>query len=174
MEKIKWRLSIKSGIELVEPNENLCAAYLKKSENSLRAAASLKDNREWEISSSYYAMYFALYAIMARIGIKCENHSCTIEFMKKYLSGHFTEEEQTLLKESMEARVDAQYYSDRPADEKLYRDMTSKAPRFLAKCREVIQKIKGTEMNSIRDELTGLKMQQEKRQPAKAGSDTYV
>lgn len=32
MENIKWCLHVENGIELVEPNENLSKAYLKKSE----------------------------------------------------------------------------------------------------------------------------------------------
>ncbi len=42
MEKIKWCLKIKNGIELVEPNDNLSKVYLEKSESALRAAAVLK------------------------------------------------------------------------------------------------------------------------------------
>jgi len=33
---------------------------------------------EWTISTSYYAKYFAIYALLSRIGIKCEIHDCTI------------------------------------------------------------------------------------------------
>lgn len=69
MEKIKWCLCIKNGIELVEPNNNLSKTYILKSETALKAAASLKDNKEWEISSSYYSMYFALYSILMKIGV---------------------------------------------------------------------------------------------------------
>ena len=41
MEKIRWCLKAKKGIELVDPNDNLSKVYLKKSEDALRAAASL-------------------------------------------------------------------------------------------------------------------------------------
>ena len=68
MDKIRWCLEAKNGIELVEPSEHLAVAYLKKAEGSLKAAASLKDNRDWEISSCYYAMYFSLYAILMKSG----------------------------------------------------------------------------------------------------------
>ena len=71
MDKIKWCLTAKNGLELIEPNENLAKAYLKKAEDVLRAATVLKDNKDWEISSSYYTMYFSLYAILMKIGIKC-------------------------------------------------------------------------------------------------------
>ncbi len=75
MEKIKWCMKLKNGIGIIEPNDNLCSAYIKKSETALQAASALNDNMEWQISSCYYAMYFSLYALMMKIGVKCENHS---------------------------------------------------------------------------------------------------
>lgn len=156
MEKIKWCLCIKNGIELVEPNENLSKAYVGKSESALKAAASLGDNKEWKISSSYYAMYFALYSILMKIGIKCENHSCTIEFMKEFLKNYFSTKDIILLQKSMEARIDTQYYSDRPVDEKQYHAMITAAPKFLAKCKEALLKISENEVNSIRNRITEL------------------
>ena len=36
MDKIKWCLKQKNGLELVEPNEELAKAYIKKAEDSLR------------------------------------------------------------------------------------------------------------------------------------------
>ena len=56
MNKIRWCLKQKNGLELIEPNEELKDAYLKKAEDSLRATASLKGNKDWEISSSYYTI----------------------------------------------------------------------------------------------------------------------
>lgn len=113
MNKIEWCLKQKNGIELVKPNEELKEAYLRKAENALRATVSLSGNQEWEISSSYYTMYFSLYAILMKMGVKCEIHSCTISFMKSFLQKYFTREEISLIEKSQKARIDAQYYSDR-------------------------------------------------------------
>ena len=164
MEKIKWCLCIKNGIELIEPNETLIKAYLGKSESALKAAASLGDNKDWRISSSYYAMYFALYSILMKIGIKCENHSCTIEFMKEFLKNYFSTKDAVLLQKSMEARVDTQYYIDRPVDGKQYQAMITVAPKFLAKCKEVLFKISENEVNSIRNKVTQLIKQVEREE----------
>ncbi|MCH8329263.1 MAG: hypothetical protein IIB81_02630, partial [Nanoarchaeota archaeon] len=100
MEKIEWCMKQKNGIEVVEPNENLSKAYIKKAEDALKAAASLKGNKDWEISSLYYTMYFSLYSILMRIGIKCEIHSCTIEFMRQFLQEHFNDDDFFLIKKS--------------------------------------------------------------------------
>jgi len=57
MDKIHWCLKSKNGIELVEPNDNLCVAYLKKAEEALESMAEVS-NRDWKISTAYYSMYF--------------------------------------------------------------------------------------------------------------------
>lgn len=153
MEKIRWCLKIKNGIELVELNDNLSKVYLKKSEDALKAAAALDGNIDWEISSSYYAMYFALYAILMRIGVKCEIHSCTIEFMGRFLSDYFDAEDRKLLKDSMRMRIDAQYYADRDISEDESRKMISEAPQFMVLCREVLFRIKEIDIEDIRKKI---------------------
>ncbi len=153
MEKIKWCLKVKKGIELVEPNDNLSKVYLEKSESALRAAAVLEENKDWEISSSYYAMYFALYAILMKIGIKCENHTCTIEFMNIFLLNYFDAKDVKQIRTSMALRVDAQYYADREISEEKYRKIVDGAPRFLVKCKEVLFKIKDAEVDNIRKRM---------------------
>ncbi len=51
-------------------------------------------NRERNsISACYYSMYYSLYAILMKLGIKCEIHSCTLEFMKFSLSQYYLEDE---------------------------------------------------------------------------------
>jgi uncharacterized protein (UPF0332 family) len=104
-------------------------------------------------------MYFALYSILMKIGIKCENHSCTIEFMKEFLKKYFSIEDANLMKKSMKARVDAQYYTDRPISDKQYSAMVTNSPRFLQKCKEVLLKISEIEINEIRDRIN--RMQKE-------------
>lgn len=153
MDKIKWCLHTKNGIELVEPNDDMTKAYLKKAEDSLRASASLKDNKDWEISSLYYIQYFGLYSILMKIGIKCEIHSCTISFMEYFLDKHFSEHDIKLIKKSMKARIDAQYYSDRNISDKTYQQMAISAPLFLAKCKHVLNEINESTIKQIRSDV---------------------
>ena len=128
MDKIKWCLKAKNGLELIEPNEDLSKAYIKKAEDSLRAVSVLKDNKDWEISSAYYTMYFSLYAILMKIGLKCGIHSCTISFMRHFLNKNFTSEEIELIEKSQKARIDAQYYSDRNISDELYKGIIKNLP----------------------------------------------
>ena len=89
MDRIRWCLRNKNGIELIETNENLREAYLKKAEEALESMSEVK-NIDWKISTAYYSMYFSLYSVLMKAGIKSEIHSCTIEFMKKLLGEHYT------------------------------------------------------------------------------------
>ena len=153
MDKINWCLKVKNGLELVESNENLTKAYLKKAEDSLRATSTLKDNKDWEISASYYTMYFSLYAILMKIGVKCEIHSCTISFMKNFLNKYFTNEEIDLIEKSQKARIDTQYYSDRNISDELFKRMINNTASFLAKCKNVLNYLTEKEIEDIRSKL---------------------
>jgi len=151
MDKLTWCIQQKNGIELIEENPNLSQEYIEKAENALRAVQALEGNKEWQISSAYYAMYFSLYAILMKIGIKCEIHACTIEIMKKVLTKHFSEQDITLLQKSLTARIDAQYYTDRDVKEEQRRSMVKNAPEFYFKCKEIVITITSKEILFIRE-----------------------
>lgn len=152
MANLKWCLTHKDGIRLVDPSQNLASAYVKKAEDSL-VSMNETSIRDWKISTAYYTMYFSLYAILNRVGIKCELHGCTIEFAHSFLKEYFTDEEIEFLEDSMGARVDSQYYTDRKIDNKRYESMIKRAPEFLVKCKEVVNKLNEKKINEIRDKL---------------------
>jgi len=153
MSRIKWCLKQKRGIELIESNEDLARAYIKKAENALRAASDLQNNLDWEISSSYYAMYFSLYAILIRIGIKSEIHSCTIEFMREFLKDYFSEKDISLIEKTQKVRIDVQYYSDRDVSKELYNKIKKQRALFLAKCKDVLNQISEDLVKTIRRKI---------------------
>ena len=59
-------------LELVEPSEEICKSYLRKTDNCFKSAKLLLQNELYEnsISMSYYAMYNSLLALFFRTGIK--------------------------------------------------------------------------------------------------------
>ena len=69
MDKIKWCSGKKEGLSLIESNSNLAEAYLKKAEEALE---SMRINviKDWKISTAYYTIYFSLYSLLIKIGIK--------------------------------------------------------------------------------------------------------
>jgi uncharacterized protein (UPF0332 family) len=63
------------------------------------------------ISTSYYAKYFVVYALLSRIGIKCEIHDCTISIFEYLFTGEIPAKFMQDFQQSKDDRVDAQYYT---------------------------------------------------------------
>lgn len=152
MDKIGWCLKKERGISIVEPNQNLATAYLIKAEEAL-ISMRINTVKDWKISTAYYAMYFSLYSIMMRIGVKCEIHSCTIEFAKQFLKEYFSHEDLDFFAYALEARVDAQYYVNRQVPDEQCQNMIKNAPEILTKCKSIIQKLDEKNINEIRSKL---------------------
>mgnify|MGYP001560003466 CR=1 FL=1 len=152
MDKINWCAGKKEGLSLIEPNSNLAEAYTKKAEEALE---SMRVNviKDWKISTAYYTLYFSLYSILMKIGIKCEIHSCTIAFVKRFLGDFFSEEDLDFVEDSLKARIDSQYYIDRTVPDEQYHKMLKNAPHFLVKCKSFLIKINEKKINEIRKEF---------------------
>ena len=92
MTVIAWCFKQKRGLKLINPNSNLAQAYIKKGEESLATMSEIS-NVSWKISTAYYTMYFSLYAVLQKIGVRSEIHKCTIVFAQEYLTEYFMKEE---------------------------------------------------------------------------------
>ncbi len=125
---------------------------MKKAEEALESM-SVNTIKDWKISTAYYAMYFSLYAILARLGVKCEIHACTLEFAANFLKSYLSETEIEFLKDSLRARVDAQYYVDRKVPDVQYDSMIKQAPEILVKCKLVVLQLNESKINEIRQKL---------------------
>ena len=137
MDQIKWCLDQKKGIEIVEPSDNLRDAYLVKAEDALDTLKTSK-SRDWQLTTAYYTIYNSIYSLLMKIGIKCEIHSCTIEFTKRYLKDHFTPEDFELIDKAFSARIDSQYYVNRQVPDQNYDLIMKKTPAFLVKCKNIV------------------------------------
>lgn len=109
--------------------------------------------KDWKISTAYYTVYFSLYSLMMKTGVKCEIHSCTIEFAKRFLNEFFEENELDFTEDSLKARVDSQYYVDRTVPDEQYKKMIQKAPEFLVKCKSILIKLNEKKVNEIRNKF---------------------
>ena len=105
MERIAWCIRKKEGIRIIEPDREISTAYLERSRSDFLEIK--KQNKTWKVIISYYECYNAIYAVLARYGIKSEIHSCTIDLMRffKRLSNH-----RRFMVELKEMRHDTQYY----------------------------------------------------------------
>ena len=160
MDKIRWCLKQNKGIGLVEPNENLRRAYLKKAEEALETMSTTQ-SKDWQLTTAYYTIYHGIYSLLMKIGIKCEIHSCTIEFARRFLKKHFSAEDLDLIDRAFDARKDAQHYVDRNIPIEKYLFIISKSPSFLVKCKNIIMEEK--EIIEIREKIKSKKKQNENR-----------
>ncbi len=155
MEKIKWCKKQKKGIEVVEENNNLAKVYIKKAEKSLQATRQLKNNEEWEITASYYTIYFSIYAILMKIGIKSEIHSCTIEIAKKFLKEYFSKEELKTIELAKKIRIKIQYYHEE-MNIKEYEKIKKEMINILIKSKEIVENITEKEIKNIREKIINI------------------
>ena len=156
MVSLKWCCKQKDGIKLIETNDNLTRGYLKMAENSLGTMnRERKYNLMFAISACYYSMYYSLYAICMKIGIKCEIHSCAIEFMKGVLTEFYSKEDMKIIKKAFDARNIAQYYVDEIVSKEDSDYIMEKAPLFFNKSKEILAKINEEDVKEIREKIRG-------------------
>ncbi|MBM3228700.1 HEPN domain-containing protein [Candidatus Pacearchaeota archaeon] len=154
MVSLRWCCNQKDGIKLIESNANLAKGYLKMAEDSLGTMSrERKYNLRSAVSACYYSMYYSLYAVCMKIGIKCEIHSCTLEFMKRMLNELYSLEDIRDIKKAFDARNIAQYYIDKNVLKEDSDYIIEKAPLFFEKTKEILAKINEKDTEKIREKL---------------------
>jgi uncharacterized protein (UPF0332 family) len=154
MVSLKWCCNQKSGIQLIEPNENLSNGYLIMAENALGTMNREKDkNLQFSISACYYSMYYSFYAILMKVGIKCEIHSCTLEIMDRLLKDFYSQDDLKLINKAFDVRNLAQYYVDKIIAKDDIDYIMSNAPYFCNKSREIVGKLNEKKIKEIRKEI---------------------
>lgn len=115
--KLLWCCRLKDGLKASEPSETLAKSYLREAKASLeRAEKNFADgDLLWATVVTYYAEYYALYAFLQRIGIKCENHFCSILAATTLLGENKT----ITINRHKDMRIDAQYYMRTGKDEEV-------------------------------------------------------
>lgn len=151
---IKWCCKQSNGIKIDIPNDNLAGSYIKMAENAIGTMNRERSyNRQFAISACYYSMYYSLYAVLMKIGIKCEIHSCTLEFMKKLLKDFYSTDDMKKINKAFEARDKAQYYINKIVTKEEEEFIMAQAPLFLSKSKDILEKINENDIQKIRDNL---------------------
>ena len=154
MVSIKWCCKQKEGIKLISPNENLSQGYIKMAENAIGTMNRERNfNLQFSISACYYSMYYSLYSVLMKIGIKCEIHACTLEFMRSLLQEFYPREDFTLINKAFNSRDISQYYVDKIVPKEDIDLIISNAPYFLSKSKEILSKLNEKDINKIKLEL---------------------
>ncbi len=112
MVDINWCKEQSRGIRLIEPNNNLCKEYIESAEETLSILKDLENKSNmWLATTKYYCEYFMIYALLMKIGVKCEIHDCTIELCKILEKEKILPKDYYLkLEKDKKLRIDNQYY----------------------------------------------------------------
>jgi len=149
--KLKWCFKIKDGLKIVGPNERLSKSYLKQAKSSLIRAKKDFEDKDllWTTVAIYYAEYYALYSFLQRIGVKCENHSCSILAVSLLLGAEKTK----TIDEHKDKRIDAQYYMKVDQESKI-RAMLIEAQNFISVFDELVSNLSEKEIKEHRDKIS--------------------
>ena len=151
---LKWCCRKEGGITLIDSSENLSEGYIQMAENAIGTMNREKKlNLQFAISACYYSMYYSLYSIMMKIGIKCEIHACTLAFMKKMLNSYYSEEDCRIINKAFNARETSQYYVDRIVPKEDIDLIFSGVVPFLNKSKDILSKINEKDILKIRKEV---------------------
>ena len=116
----------------------------------LRAEKDLNDNDLlWSTVVIYYAEYYALYSFLQRIGIKCENHTCSILTVTLLLG----DEKTRTINMHKDKRIDAQYYMKFDQEMKV-RTMLQEAKIFVSNFDEITSRLIESEIKRYRETLS--------------------
>jgi len=148
--KLKWCFGLKDGLQIIEQNERLAESYLEESRASLkRAEKNFEDNDLlWATVVVYYAEYYALYSFLQKIGIKCENHFCSI-LAATFLLG---EGKIKTINEHKDKRIDAQYYMNVGKEEEV-EQILQDAKKFVLIFDDLVSNLTQQEIEAYRNLL---------------------
>ncbi len=135
MASVRWCLRQKNGLELIGPNATMADSYIKMAEEPLDVLKGVETSKIWTATATYYIFYYSLYSLMLRAGIKCEIHSCSLAFMKEHLAVFYSKKDAEMIEKAFSARIDLQYYSDRPVSSEII-DETKKYCKTFFICRK--------------------------------------
>jgi len=153
---LTWCVKQSKGIRLVRPSENLVRAYLEKSRSALK---SMEVNAkagivEWAVSASYYAKYFSVYALLSKIGVKCEIHDCTIALFNHLFTNSVSAQLVQELRQSKDDRIEMQYYT-REIRVNLGQ-MANQTRNFLLEIEEIIDSLNSERITFLQNKLKEL------------------
>ena len=154
MNKLAWCFKLKDGLKMAEPNERLAKSYLEEAKSSLERAEKNFRDRDllWTTVVIYYAEYYALYSFLQRIGIKCENHACSILAASVLLG----QDKIKTIEGHKDKRIDAQYYM-RIGKESEVEIMLREAKAFVSMFDELVSNLKEKDVDFFRSALMGIK-----------------
>ena len=151
MDKLEWCYKIKDGIKIVNPSDEISKSFMELAKSTLKRAGEVLEKKDavWGSVMIYYADYYALYSFLQKIGIKSENHSCSIDTAGFLLGGKGMIK---TINNHMKNRVDAQYYLKTIPENMLVKSL-EEAKTFVAVYDEIVSNITQKGIEFFRSKL---------------------
>ena len=161
LKKIEWCCLKKDGIRIINENERVAEEYLSSAESDLLEMK--KSSLKWKNIQAYYACYNSFYAILVKIGVKCEIHDCSLELLE-FLG--FTNEDKMLMKRLKDIRKNVQYYLKKPesVDDK-------SVAGFVLKCKHIFSSLSFDEIKEIRQKIENVISGSNKKRSKRSDGD---
>jgi uncharacterized protein (UPF0332 family) len=123
----------------------------------MNAALQIKEN-DWILTTAYYARYFALYALLIKLGIKSEIHDCSIATARLLAKNKIiTPNLVTDITQAKQTRIDTQYYVTKELkQEEIIRNVES-ARKFVLEIQKSIEEVSAEQTNNIRNKLKNIR-----------------
>jgi len=123
----------------------------------MNAALRIKET-DWILATAYYARYFALYALLMKLGTKSEIHDCSIAIARLLAKNRILDQNLvTDIAQAKQTRIDAQYYITKEITQKEIRKNVESAREFVLEIQKSIEKITTEQVNNIRSTLENMK-----------------
>lgn len=154
---LKWCMKQNKGIKVIKGSENLQKAYMEKAKGSIKSmeANANEGIDDWAISAGYYARYFVIYALLRRIGIKCEMHDCTIAVFRYLFASEIPSSFIQELDQAKKDRIDAQYYTG--VIQTSIEDEIKNTKNFVLKIEEIINGLNKSKIQIVRTKIVSIK-----------------
>lgn len=139
---------------VTKPNSNLADAFVKKAKNDTIVLRSIPEtDKEWRAATAYYARYHMITALLLKVGIECKDHNCSIKIAEKLFSDTIPRDLFDEIKEAKKQRISLQYYTDRPVEEKKFRQNINNVDAFVEKTLQVLEFLTREGIEAIRRKL---------------------
>ena len=148
------KLKQEGKLELIEPTDAVSDSYEKKSRDCLSGAKLLFKGNLFEnaIGEAYYSMYDIVQSLLAKCGIKCENHSAAAILLERLLQ---LDDIYAKFSKAKEERIDKQYYVTtmqiRPVTKESAKDLINIAEKFMLDVNDYKRNLKLEDIKKIRD-----------------------
>lgn len=145
---------------MIEPNPNLTKEYVRKAIsalNTMNAALQIKET-DWTLTTAYYARYFALYALLMKIGIKSEIHDCSIATARLLAKNKIIRPSLVAdISQAKQTRIDTQYYITKELKQEEIRRNVESARKFVLEIQKSIEELSAEQTENVRNKLRDIR-----------------